>query len=89
MNNSSLGEIVEKLKAYRITKGSTDGTFQPGEIIWKSLNGDINSVQWNGWITPSDVDQNKLNTLDFEVEEATNYEVIKIGGYEICKQIER
>ena len=75
---------MEKLKAYRITKGSTDGTFQPGKIIWKSLNGDINSVQGKGWITPSEVDQ---NTLDFEVEEATNYAVIKVDGYEFCQQI--
>ena len=77
---------MEKLKAYRIIKGSTDGTFQIGEIIWKSPNGDINSVQGKGWIVPSEVDS---RTLDFECEEAEDYKVIRIGGSEICKPIER
>ena len=72
---------MENLKAYKIIRGSTDGTFQPGDIIWKSLNGDINSAYDRGWITPSEVDH---KTLDFEVEEADDYEVIKIGGSEIC-----
>ena len=77
---------MEKLKAYRITKGSTDGTFQVGNVIWKSLNGDINSVYGKGWITPSEVDH---KTLDFECEEAEDFKVIKIGSSEICKPINR
>lgn len=46
---------MEKLKPYRVTKGSSDRTFTIDEIIWKSENGDINSVQAKGWITPSEV----------------------------------
>ena len=35
---------LEKIKAYRITKKSSDGTFTPGEIIWISDGGEVNSV---------------------------------------------
>lgn len=72
------------LKAYRIINGSSDGTFEKGEVIWKSENGDINSIQANGCITPSEVDS---ETLDFEYEEASDYEVIKAVGLEICKRV--
>lgn len=75
---------MKKLKPYRVTKNSSDGTFYKGEIIWKSENGDINSVQGKGCITPSEVDS---NTLDFECEEETDYEVIRAGGYELCRPI--
>ena len=64
------------LKAYKVVKNSTDGTFQIGEIIWKSHNGDINSLQERGWIEPSEVGK---TTLD--------YEVIQANGSEICKPI--
>lgn len=75
---------LEILKAYRITKGSSDGTFIPGDIIWLSENGDINSVQAAGSIDSNEVDK---VALDFEVEDATDYEVIKTNRSEICRGV--
>lgn len=77
---------MEILKPYKITKESSDGTFLVGDIIWQSENGDINSMQGKGWITPSEVEQ---DTLDFEYEDADNYEVISTGRSEICRQLKR
>lgn len=71
------------LKPYCITKGSSDGTFIPGEIVWLSENGDINSVQAAGSIDPNEVDK---AALDFEVEDAPDYEVIKINRSEVCRR---
>lgn len=72
---------LEVLKPYRVIKRSSDSTFLPGEIIWTSENGDINSVQGAGWITPSEVSE---MTLDFEVEEAPEFVVIKTNWSETC-----
>lgn len=33
---------MENLKLYTVTKGSTDGTIEMGNIIWISKNGDLN-----------------------------------------------
>lgn len=75
---------LEILKAYRITKGSSDGTFIPCEIIWLSENGDINSVQAAGCIDTHEVDE---KTLDFEAESTSDFEVVKTHGSEICRRV--
>lgn len=74
---------MQRLRPYRIIKGSSDGTFISGEIIWTSKNGDINSVQAAGSIDPNEVDK---AALDFEVEDAPDYEVIKINRSEVCRR---
>lgn len=77
---------MDKLKPYRVIKESSDRTFIFGDIIWVSQNGDINNMNANGWITPSEVDD---NTLDFEVKNADDFEVLIIGKQEICSRIPR
>ena len=74
---------LKKIKPYRIVTGSSDGTFLPGEIVWVSENGDINSVQGAGCIEPSEVSE---MTLDFEIVEAPEFEVIMIGNSEVCRK---
>lgn len=74
---------MDKLKAYRITKDSSDGTFLKGDIIWKSANGAVNSVQGKGWIDPEEGDE---NTFDFECEVATDWNVITRRGEELCRK---
>lgn len=51
-----------------------------------SPNGHINSIQGKGWIDPTDSDFDNEKTLDFDAEEAMDYEVISERG-EICKKI--
>lgn len=36
---------MEKLKLYKVTKASSDGTFNIGDIIWLSNNEDLNSCK--------------------------------------------
>ena len=66
---------LEVLKSYRVIKDSSDRTF---------ISGDINSVQAAGCIDPYEVGR---NTLDFEVEAAPDFEVIKTNGSEICRRV--
>ena len=77
---------LEKLKPYRIVKQSTDKTFVAGDVIWISANGDINSINGMGWITPK---EEEVETYDFETEEAHDWEVISISGHEYCRKLER
>ena len=75
---------LEALKPYRVIKSSSDETFASGDIIWISDNGDINSVQAAGCISPHEVGQ---KTLDFEVEIVPDFEVVKTNGSEICRRV--
>lgn len=77
-------EELEKLKPYRIVNGSSDGTFIPGEIIWISDGGEVNSVHGGGFIYPEEGDP---ETWDFEAEEANDWEVISVNGNEFCRKI--
>ena len=72
---------MEKLKPYVVTKDSTDKTFVVGDIIWQSENGDINCVQGAAWITPCEVG---METLDFENQVTDEWEVLRLGGSEVC-----
>lgn len=77
---------LEKLKPYRIVKQSTDKTFVAGDVIWISANGDINSINGMGWITPK---EEEAETYDFETEEAHDWEVIAISRHEYCRKLEQ
>lgn len=74
---------LDVLKPYCVIKSSSDNTFVSGDIIWMSENGDINCVQAAGCIDPHEVGR---NTLDFEVEAAPDFEVVKTNGSEICRR---
>lgn len=74
---------LEKLKPYRITKKSSDGTFLPDEVIWISEGGEINSVHGGGFIYP---DEGDSATWDFEAEYAKDWEVIAVDGHEFCRK---
>ena len=75
---------LEKLKAYRVVEPSTDRTFESGDIIWVSKNGDINCINANGWISPDECDG---DTLDFEAETADEYIVLKTDFEEMCMRM--
>ena len=77
---------LEKLKPYRITKKSSDGTFLMDDVIWISEGGEVNSVHGGGFIYP---DEGDSATWDFEAEYAENWEVITINGNEICRKVEK
>ena len=62
---------MEKLKLYKVTMASSDGTFNIGDIIWLSNNEDLNSCKGCGWLPKSEWDNPGSN--DFEVEECTDY----------------
>lgn len=76
---------LEKLNPYRITKKSSDGTFLPGDIIWLSDGGEVNSVHGGGFIYPEEGDS---ATWDFEAKLADDWEVIAVNGSEFCRKIE-
>ena len=76
---------LEKLKPYRITKKSSDGTFLPDEVIWISDGGEVNSVHGSGFIYQEEGDS---STWDFEAELADDWEVIDVNGNEFCRKME-
>lgn len=39
---------MEKLKLYTVIKPSSDSSFQTGDIIWLSENGDLNNASASG-----------------------------------------
>lgn len=63
---------MERLKAYRVTKGSSDGTFVPGNIIWQSPNGEINTMY--GTLLN---EEQSPETMDFECVEDNKWKVIR------------
>lgn len=71
---------MEKLKAYLVTRSCSDGSIIAGDLIWISLNGDLNSVLGAGVLMEEEWDCTGTN--DFEVEESDQY-YIEVGkGYE-------
>ncbi|MCM1235674.1 MAG: hypothetical protein NC489_36730 [Ruminococcus flavefaciens] len=62
---------MEKLKLYVVTKSSTDGSFEVGDMVWLSENGDLNSVRGQGWISKDEWDVPGIN--DFGVEECNTH----------------
>lgn len=78
---------MEPLIPYCVIKDSSDKTFTTGNIIWKSENGDINSVTGNGFLPFSEQDE---VSNDFECVDAPDWMVTKVNnGYsshEICQK---
>lgn len=64
---------MEALKAYVVTKGSSDSTLKTGDKIWLSKNGDLNISAHAGWLTEDEWNSSKTN--DFEVELCDDYYV--------------
>ena len=73
---------IKPLVAYKVTKGSSDGTFRKNDHIWLSKNGDINLAhpQYPGWLTMDEWQQPDI--ADFEVEPDLEHKVIAIGRSE-------
>lgn len=73
---------------YCVIKDSSDGTFVKGDVLWRSENGDINSVTGNGFLPFLDQDE---SSNDFECVDAPDWMVIKVNnGYsthEICQKV--
>lgn len=77
---------MEKLKLYTVTKPSSDNTFQTGDIIWLSKNGDLNNAMAKGWLSKDEWDVNGIN--DFEVEECKTHRLIVIDRHEMVAKNE-
>lgn len=75
---------MEKLKLYKVTKASSDGTFNIGDIIWLSQNGDLNNCNGGGWLSEEEWKHPK--TCDFEVEPSKEYYLEIRNGSEKVSQ---
>lgn len=78
------GGSMEKLKLYLVTKSSTDTTFQAGDMIWLSENGDLNSVKGKGCL-PKD-EWNTKYTNDFECEVCNTHYLDVADGMECVRR---
>ena len=78
---------IEKLKAYTVTKPSSDGTFQPGDIIWLSENSDLNNANAGGWLSESE--WNQPGTNDFEVTICKTHYLENVRGRESIRKLQR
>lgn len=78
---------MKPLIPYCVIKDSSDGTFAKGDIIWRSENGDINSVTGNGFLPFLEQDESSTN---FECVDAPDWRITKVdNGYsihEICEK---
>ena len=72
---------MDKLKLYTVTKSSTDGTFQMGDFIWLSENGDLNDAKAKGWLSKDEWDV--AGTNDFEAEECTTHHLLVLDRHEM------
>ena len=81
---------MKPLTPYCVIKDSSDKTFAKGNIIWRSENGDINSVTGNGFLPFLEQDE---SSNDFECVYAPDWRITKVdNGYsihEICEKIKR
>ena len=73
---------MKELTPYRVINPSSDGTFGKDDIIWMSSNVDVNSCNGKGWIMSGECEP---RTVDFEIEEADDYEIL-VNGSEICRK---
>lgn len=63
---------MQPLKAYLVTKNSTDHTVLKGDIIWLSENGDLN--MGGGWLSKDEWDCQEKN--DFTIK----WKVLSVNG---------
>ena len=78
------GGSMENLKLYLVTKSSTDTTFQAGDLIWLSENGDLNSAKGKGCL-PED-EWNTEGTNDFECEICNTHYLDVSDGMECVRE---
>lgn len=57
---------------YRVTRGSTDGHFQQGDLLWVSENGEVHNITSGLWMECLDDED------DFEAEHDDRYEVVHV-----------
>ena len=78
---------MKPLTPYCVIKDSSDKTFAKGNIIWRSENGDINSVTGNGFLPFLEQDE---ASNDFECVDAPDWRVRKVDNgfstHEICEK---
>lgn len=77
---------MEKLKLYTITKSSTDRSFEVGDMIWISENGDLNSVKGKGWLSKEEWDV--PNTNDFDIAECKTHYLDVNRGVESVRKMQ-
>lgn len=75
---------MKPLTAYRVTKGSLDGTEMKDDIIWLSKNRMLNSAKGAGFLMEDEWDVAGSN--DFEVEESEEYCVLSWNGAETLRK---
>lgn len=55
---------MEKNVVYKVTKSSTDTTFEKGDIIWMCEDGTIMRANRTGWIDPEECPAESLVNRD-------------------------
>lgn len=75
---------MEKLKLYTVTKCSTDGTIEMGNIILISKNGDLNITGRKGFLIHDEWDN--PDTKDFKVKHCEDYYLEVANGHEIVRK---
>lgn len=75
---------MENLKLYTVTKGSTDGTIEMGNIIWISKNGDLNITWRKGFLIHDEWDN--PDTKDFKVKPCEDYYLEVANWHEIVRK---
>lgn len=74
---------MEKMRLYEVTKGSSDGTFQEGDLIWMSDNEDINNVRAGGFLSKEDWNQEGINDFECQlVDNLSAFSLVKVGDNE-------
>lgn len=76
---------MEKLKLYIVTKSSSDKTFQSGDLIWLSDNGDLNNAMAAGCLSKDEWDVPGTN--DFMYEQSNTHYLEVVGGKEFVRKI--
>ena len=81
-----ISKNIKPFIPYRVTKDSTDKTLHKGDIVWLSDNGDLNIAdpKYPGWLAKSE--WSAPRTSDFEIEPASEYEILCVGRHEICRR---
>lgn len=77
---------MEKLKLYVVTKPSSDGSFEIGNIVYLSESNDLVNATAGGWL--SENEWNVEGTNDFEYEECKTHSLSIVRGAECVNKIE-
>lgn len=75
---------MEKLRLYTVTKSSTDGTIETGNIIQISENGDLNIAGRKGFLIHDEWDN--PDTKDFKVKLCEDYYLEVANWHEIVRK---